>query len=273
MLILASETDVAAVNIRDRLLTLWNPVEIGESAGPPVHRSPGGRTTLATIPTSALMLDNPHLTLFGPGTPPPDIILYLSRHQSVSGTRTLTVHPVGNFGEAAFGGRERTLVPTAPRIMTHALRLLASHPVPGYEITFEATHHGPWNEAPTFFIEIGSTPEEWNDPVAIAAVAETVHELILHYESGGIPAASSPGTVCIGLGGGHYAPRHTRVALTEGFDFGHILPGYARKELDSALAEEIIARTPGVNMVCAHGKKHRKEGQVFREFGLEYAEF
>src|SRR2546428_10273485 len=32
-----------------------------------------------------------------------------------------------------------------------------------YAVTFEATHHGPVLDAPSFFIEVGSTEKEWRD--------------------------------------------------------------------------------------------------------------
>ena len=274
MLILASETDAAARNIRDHLLTVWDHNEAGEYPrngdrnGRPVFRSPSGKVLLATILGPALELDNPHLSLYPEG-PVLDVILYLSRHQSVSGNKTLTVHPIGNFSDARFGGRERTIVPTAPHLMTHALRLLSAMVPEGYECTFEATHHGPYNDVPTFFIEIGSTLEEWSDPEAVNAISRTVRQLIHDYEHDHI----HKGKVCVGLGGGHYSPRHTRFALKEGLDFGHILPSYARKSLDTALAEQIIGKTPGAERVCAHGKKHRKEGRIFSELGLEYVEY
>ena len=267
MLILASETDAAARNIRDHLLTIWAHEGTGEFQGKTIFRSPSSKTFLATIPGPALEFDNPHLSIF-PDSPEPDVIMYLSRHQSVSGNRTLTVHPIGNYSEARFGGKESTVVPTAPHLMTHALRLLSVRVPDGYECTFEATHHGPYNGVPTFFIEIGSTLDEWNDPHAVEAISGTVLQLIQDYEGDRIPK----GTVCIGLGGGHYSPRHTKFALKETLDYGHIVPSYARKALGPELAEQIIKKTPGVERVCAHGKKHRKEGRIFSELGLQIIE-
>jgi D-aminoacyl-tRNA deacylase len=271
MLILASETDAAARNIRDRLLTLRDHDIVGEFEGHSIIEFEPGKVRLATIPFPALEFDNPHRKVF-PDLPDPDVMVYLSRHQSVSGTKTLTVHPIGNFSEAVFGGHERTVAPSSPHLMTHALRLLSSHPIEGYEITFEATHHGPFNEVPTFFIEIGSTETEWKDPIAVEALAQTMDQLIHDYLDDVIPTTPT-NAVCIGLGGGHYAPRHTKHALQEDLDFGHIVPSYARKGLDTQLAEEIIRKTPGVTRVCAHRKKHRKEGRVFQELGLEYIEY
>jgi len=242
---------------------------MGSYEGRPIYRGMSGKTLLATISGPALEFDDPHLSIFPDAGSEPDVIMYLSRHQSESGNRTLTVHPIGNFNAAAFGGRERTVVPTAPHLLTHALRLLSERVPESYECTFEATHHGPYNTIPTFFIEIGSTIEEWTDPVAVEALATTVHEFIQDYENKRIPRR----TVCIGLGGGHYCPRHTKFALKEELDFGHILPAYARKGLVAELARQIISKTPGAQRVCAHGKKLRKEGRVFSELGIEYVEY
>ncbi len=47
----------------------------------------------------------------------------------------------------------------------------------------------------------------------------------------------------IGLGGPHYAPRHTDVVLHTDVGIGHILPKYA--SIDEALLERAIARTRG----------------------------
>ncbi|MCK4614520.1 MAG: hypothetical protein KAU14_06940 [Thermoplasmata archaeon] len=266
MLILASEKDPAARNIRDHLLELWDHEEAGEYHKLPIFR--GGEITLASLPVSALKLDLPDTSIpLKAGRP--GVVVYLSRHQSASKRRTLTVHPIGNFGTAEFGGKGRKLVPSAPHIMSTALRFLNEKEAGGFECTFEATHHGPYLEAPTFFIEIGSTLEEWNNPKAIRAVAEAMLETIEVYEKGNI----LEGKVCIGFGGGHYAPRHTKHALSKGLDFGHIIPSYALKNLDDELAEEMVRKTPGVEQVCVHGKKLRKEVRVFEGLGLEVREY
>ena len=33
-----------------------------------------------------------------------------------------------------------------------------------YDITLEATHHGPLLDSPTLYLEIGSDEERWSDP-------------------------------------------------------------------------------------------------------------
>jgi len=265
LLILASVRDRAAVNIRDHLLYLWFPDQIGEFEDMPVYRK--GNTVLASIPCPALEMDNPHRkiaeamemeqTEFSE-------IIYLSRHQSESRRRTLSVHPIGNYGEAKFGGRPHTLVSSAPHLMTAALRFLCTHRIDGFDCTFEATHHGPYNDLPTFFIEIGSTEAEWSDPKAGEAVAMAVLDTIRAKEEGQIPS----GMVCIGLGGGHYAPRHTKFALREGLNFGHMMPAYAVESLNSEMAEEMVKKTRGVEAVCVHGRTLEERAEVFRKLGL-----
>ena len=239
LLILASVRDRAAVNIRDHLLSLWSPHRIGEFEDMPVYRKDS--TVLASIHGPALEMDNPHRKIakvMEMGETEFSGIIYLSRHQSESRRRTLSVHPIGNYGEAKFGGRPHTLVPSTPHLMTAALRFLCNHRIEGFDCTFEATHHGPYNDLPTFFIEIGSTETEWSDPKAGEAVAMAVLDTIRAREEGQIPS----GRVCIGLGGGHYAPRHTKFALREGLNFGHMMPAYAVENLNREMAEEMVRR-------------------------------
>ena len=71
-------------------------------------------------------------------------MIFASRHRAESGVRSLTVHPIGNFSEAKFGGRDQALVTSMPHEMTYAYRrLLANGKGLDYEITFEATPHRP----------------------------------------------------------------------------------------------------------------------------------
>jgi D-aminoacyl-tRNA deacylase len=141
-----------------------------------------------------------------------DLVIFLSRHSSVNPVPALTVHVTGNFAEAELGGSPRTLTPAAPVMMQATLRSLARHCPEGYRVSYEVTHHGPTGLVhPSFFVEIGSTEKEWSDPVAGRAVAEAVLSAV--------PVNAIP---LIGIGGTHYAPRETDIALTSRGAFGHI---------------------------------------------------
>src|SRR5687767_4061470 len=56
---------------------------------------------------------------------PPSEIVFLSKHKSESGRPTLTVHPLGNYRDAALGGKPGTLTPVSGASFTHMLRCLA----------------------------------------------------------------------------------------------------------------------------------------------------
>ncbi len=158
----ASAADEASQNQRDALLELtsWDREEA--FGGAPSWRLRD--VVVVTIPEHHLYrdhLDRDLETTFGDRA---DLLVYLSKHRSESRRPSLTVHPIGNPRAAEFGGQPETLVPSAPRWMTAALRGLRRESAGlAYEVTFEATHHGPFLTAPTFYIEQGSTEAEWGD--------------------------------------------------------------------------------------------------------------
>lgn len=179
----------------------------------------------------------------------PDIIVFLSKHVAKSGRPSLAVHPVGNFGEARYGGQPGRLTPTLGAWQSQALRLLAArrkaHAYPA-EVTFEVTHHGPLLETPAVFIELGSGPAQWRDPAGARVLAEAAWEL-----TGARPAARP---VVVGLGGGHYAPRFTEAVLTKEVDFAHMVPTHAAEQAPSPmrLAAELKRASPGCQAVYVH---------------------
>src|SRR5512136_590562 len=55
---------------------------------------------------------------------PVDVLIFASRHRAESKIPTLTVHPIGNFSSADFGGKPGALCKASPQLMTSALRSL-----------------------------------------------------------------------------------------------------------------------------------------------------
>ena len=175
---------------------------------------------------------------------PVELVVYLSKHRSESGRPSLTVHPLGNPRAADLGGRPGSLVPAAPRWMTGALRTLRREAATlEYDVTFEATHHGPYLETPSFFIEQGSTEREWGDREASRAIART----LLALEPVDAPVA-------IGVGGGHYVPRHTDLAKTRRIAFGHLLASYALNGPLGTLLDQAVGCTPEATLAYVHRK-------------------
>ena len=198
----------------------------------------------------------------------PSLVIFASRHKSASNMRTLTIHPIGNFARAEMGGKDRTLVPAAPHEMTMALKELVKR-AGGlkYQVSLEATHHGPYLQTPTFYIEIGSDEEAWREPEPASVIAETIFSVL----TSEIPQHE----IALGVGGGHYVPRITDVARQKKISFGHMLPSYAFEEgLWHDMLENMLRATPGATMVYFHRKAIktpvlREMEAWFRERGIQ----
>lgn len=269
IIILTSAEDIASMNIREHLLSARDWAEKGIFEGNPVFGH--GSFTMIKINEIHLYFDNMDQKVKRQLGFEPDLIVVASRHKSAAGVRTLTVHPLGNWGTADFGGRPGTLVPTAPRQMTHALNLLkkkAGHL--DFQITFEATHHGPYLETPLFFIEIGSDESAWPEKEPAKAISEVI--LSLDTAKSG-PISTADDMICIGIGGGHYMPRISEVAETHKMSFGHMVPAYALEYIDEAMIRQAMERTPGVEHVYFHRKgmskpRHRELRELCEGIGL-----
>jgi len=150
-------------------------------------------------------------------------IVFVSKHKSAQDQPALTVHATGNLtAQAKYGGRPEEVSWVDPRILKQALILLRqglSEAQLKMEVTTEATHHGPTSfGAPVCFIEIGSTPKQWTDPVLGEIVAKATMDAI-----------QPPGTAinAVGFGGTHYSAKHTKLNLESEYAVGHLVPKYA----------------------------------------------
>ncbi|MDD5503236.1 MAG: D-aminoacyl-tRNA deacylase, partial [Candidatus Thermoplasmatota archaeon] len=141
ILVVASREDAASMNIREKLLASLNWAECGNFLGNAVFevKTQFHKLRLATINDIHIKHDFPEQAW-----PECETVVFVTRHKSVSNRRTLTVHPIGNYGAADFGGKSQMLVPSAPALMTAALReLLKSAKGLDFAAAFEVTHHGP----------------------------------------------------------------------------------------------------------------------------------
>jgi D-aminoacyl-tRNA deacylase len=237
ILIVVSRADPAALTIRDALLEMESWKEVGSFHGLPVRS--WGDFLVAEVEPLHLECDLVDRALRQAGYAF-DAVLFASKHYAESGKPALTVHPLGNFGDAEYGGLPRRIVPSPPVLMGRILRRLQVE-ANGlkHAATFEATHHGPFLETPACFVEIGTDEAAWRDP----ALGRRVARAML--------AAAEPGIgddapVLIGLGGSHYAPKFGDLVKQRKANFGHFVPSYQLdKGVDAAVVLDAVRATPG----------------------------
>jgi D-aminoacyl-tRNA deacylase len=219
---------------------------------------------IVTIPDKKIRHENIDIEVHEQLHIDPKIAIFLSRHRSKMGEPTLTVHPIGNFADAEFGGQPKTLVPCAPRMMTHLLRLIKKNLQPTdleYKVCYEVTHHGPFLKVPSLFVEVGSTEIQWQQKEPASIIATSLLELLTTYQYEEEFPKDIP--VLLGIGGGHYAPRFTDVAFQKNAAFGHMIPSYHIDSgvIDWTMIEQAIQATPNMHGVYLH-KKALKKSQV-----------
>lgn len=205
-----------------------------------------------------------------------DFLLVLSPHKSEANFRSLTVHIPGNWDCADFGGEPRTLN-TAYATIQKALLLKMHEKNQKYNLDFnvnyEVDHHGPTIHKPIIFVEIGSSEAEWKNPLAANVVAESVFECVCTKE----PEQS--GETFFGVGGGHYAPKFTTLALEKDFTFGHMLPKYKADSIAEDTFKQALEKNVEEVERIAMDKKGLASEQkakiklLANQFGTEIIEF
>jgi len=172
-----------------------------------------------------------------------DGYVFLSKHAAESGVLALTCHSTGNFSEAKFGGNDKQIAVPHPNIQKRYLQNLwqKRSQFSEFQITIEATHHGPTAlSKPTIFIEIGTTEKQWKDVSLCNSIAKIVDQVF----SEQIP--SHPVAIC--FGGTHYPEKFTKELLDGKFALGTVMPKHALDNLDEKLFNHILERN---NMASA----------------------
>ncbi|HKT21066.1 MAG TPA: D-aminoacyl-tRNA deacylase, partial [Nitrososphaerales archaeon] len=169
----------------------------------------------------------------------PQAYIFLSRHSADSGIASLTAHTTGNFSaEAKFGGAGKELGRADPALLKNYLRALWKRrsEAQGYEVTIEATHHGPTSlQKPVLFVELGSSEKHWGDRKAAGVVARALMESLTNKEIWP--------KVAVGFGGTHYSEKFTRLLIEEEFAFSFVAPKYALEHVDEGMVGQMLQRT------------------------------
>ena len=242
-LLIASTHDPASLNLYSALSEklYWNTVLA--QTDHKIHSTltkTGHQLFLWLQATPLLRLDFPDrafLSALGKEEPIADLI-FLSRHAAASGKPSLTVHPIGipwQTENEESGGIPGRCSPPSFRISSlyrDILQVAKSSPLAAeYEVTLEATHHGPHCDKPACFVEIGSTEGEWSRPELGSLWCTALEK---HFGIGSEKPSTTilnSGVAVIMIGGGHYVPKLNDMARSRDNVFiGHALTTYALKD-------------------------------------------
>ena len=166
-----------------------------------------------------------------------DGFVFLSKHAAESGVLALTCHSTGNFTKAKFGGNDREVAIPYSNLQKQYLQKLweRKNDFSKFQITIEATHHGPtFLSKPTMFIEIGTTEEEWNNLELCQSVAQVVFDVMKNKRK------KFPVGLC--FGGTHYPEKFTKMLLEGDYALGTVIPKHALEFLDEDLFLHILKR-------------------------------
>jgi len=197
-----------------------------------------------------------------------DSYVFLSKHASESGTLALTCHSTGNFSEAQFGGFPRQIAIPHPHLQKSYMKHLWAkrNNFSKFEITIEATHHGPTAlNKPALFIEIGTTQKEWNDKNLCESVAKIIVEEVCK--------EPEKHKVAICFGGTHYPQKFNKELIEGEFALGTVVPKHALDNLDDILFSHILDRNKEAKYALVDwrglGKNKQKVVNLIQNTDLE----
>lgn len=198
--------------------------------------------------------------------------VFISRHRAESKIPSLTAHFTGNFGSAVFGGNPREISKYAPSILKQYMLELQSlrEQIPAkYNLTLEATHHGPTDlRRPLMFVELGSSEDQWNDKNAALIIAKALMNCLLKTEKRYPKCA-------FGLGGTHYPEKFNKLEFADpDVALGVIVPKYSLEHLDEGMLKQVIDKSEEKISLAALdmkglGKEKNRIIQIVNSLGLE----
>jgi D-aminoacyl-tRNA deacylase len=237
ILLVSSSKDTAGTNIANHILQQYTFNETNQTfQETPVYHAEinNKKVTCITLKEEAVNAQD-----LPKNFPNAELIVFISRHSSQSGTPTLSVHTPGNLSTAELGGLPRTLSVSPANAMCDALKALMrlkQEKRLNYEVSYECTHHGPSLNVPTMFVELGSSEKQWSDSAAAGAVAQAAMEAIANFGKSKQPAV-------LGIGGTHYNQKFTNMALNNEAVFSHMIPKYALSQIDTEILRQCVEKT------------------------------
>ncbi len=195
-----------------------------------------------------------------------DVFIFASKHRSADNKPALTVHPIGNWNEAKFGGSDGELCVSDARILKAFFLELSK--AENQTVTLEATHHGPYLEKPVLFLEIGSAEAEYTDEKLGKIMADVIINSMKNVHSLNIIPA-------FGIGGQHYSTTFNKILLRTNYAIGHICPKFNLQFLDEEMIKQAFSKIiPKPELVILDWKGLGQEKQrivsLLDKLGIKY---
>jgi len=247
--VVCSRSDPASLNIAEQLMKLdsWEDHGGYSSSGPfrlVVHSE--RQTALKGLDSTLVRLGLC-----------PRMVVFPCRHESKERLPWFGGHFTGNLEDG-----QRELSAAAPSGLRSFLWNIKKMAPAGYKVSAEATHHGPTDmKTPSFFAEIGSSEQQWNDPCAGEVVAKAILEL---------DSVEHP--VFLGFGGGHYVQRQTELIFQTEISFGHLFSSHQLGSLDAELVDEArqksVAEYAYVDLKSLRSEEKKRLRAILEELGM-----
>jgi D-aminoacyl-tRNA deacylase len=243
-ILVTSSASIAGRTLQEQFLENYSFEKTGDYfEGSPiyVHNTSDKKITLIT--TDRKIIEADHLNTFTT-----DLFIFASKHESAAKIPALLAHSTGNWtAEAKFGGHPHELGIAPAYAIREAFLELHNQKVQlnlgQYDVSLEVSHHGPTNlNAPIVFIEVGSSPDQWQDKKAAEAV---VHAAMR------VASTKKRYKTIIGVGGGHYAPEFNHLLLKTEYAISHIAPKYVLDFIDEAMIKKAVERSFEKVKLCA----------------------
>lgn len=236
--IIASSKDPAGINIKNNLIELFDFQKTDEK----FDNNDVYQCNLQKNQIANLYLTNSDLIFLERVDKKisADVFIFASKHRSKENTPSFTVHPIGNWNKADFGGKDKELCPSSAVLLKDLFIELNKNffllkKEKNFEVTMEVTHHGPYLEKPAVFVEIGSTEKEWNNKENGEIIAKTI--------IGALNNENNNYKIAIGIGGTHYCSNFNKIISKTDIAFSHICPKYMLEKLDEGLVNQAIGKT------------------------------
>lgn len=176
--------------------------------------------------------------------PKENMVIFLSKHASKSKTPTLTSHSTGNFSDIVLlGGKPKEIGNTFPSFQKVYMKKIYEkrQELFGYDLTIEATHHGPTSWVnPILFVEIGSSENQWANKTTASIVCKSVLESIKDIEKYN---ENNNTTIGIGIGGNHYPQKYNELILFSNVAFGPIISKYNLAFINEQIMKQVKGKS------------------------------